>query len=101
MDENLYPRSTEYYQPNEEEDKRVEEAKQAEINAIKQDMNKLQKVLDRWDERIAFYKSTDAIPEEIITDKEKLAIYISANKRIVEILREERSFLESVIDQAA
>ena len=38
MDENLYPRSTEYYQPNEEEDKRVEEAKQAEINAIKQDM---------------------------------------------------------------
>lgn len=100
MDENLYPRSTEYYQPN-EEDKRVEEAKQAEINAIKQDMNKLQKVLDRWDERIAFYKSTDAIPEEVITDKEKLAIYVSANKRIVETLREERSFLESVIDQAA
>lgn len=64
-------------------------------------MNKLQKVLDRWDERITFYKSTDAIPEEVITDKEKLAIYISANKRIVEILREERSFLESVIDQAA
>ena len=101
MEDNLYPRSSEYYIPNTEMDKQREEAEKADKAAAARDLNKMQQVLDRWNERIEFYKSTDAIPEDVIADKEKLATYMLAHKRVVEILREERSVIESIIDSAA
>ena len=98
MEDNLYPRSTEYFVPNADMDEQREKAKQAEEEAAKKDLNKLQQIVDRWNERIDFYKSVDAIPEGAIADKEQLAIYMLAHKEVVRILREERSALESVID---
>lgn len=98
MEDNLYPRSTEYFVPNADMDEQREKAKQAEEEATKNDLHKLQQIVDRWNERIDFYKSVDAIPEGAIADKEQLATYMLAHKEVVRILREERSVLESVID---
>lgn len=98
MEDNLYPRSTEYFVPNADMDEQREKAKQAEEEAAKKDLHKLQQIIDRWNERIDFYKSVDAIPKEATTDKEQLAIYMLAHKEVVRILREERSALESIID---
>ena len=98
MEDNLYPRSTEYFVPNADMDEQREKAKQAEEEATKKDLHKLQQIVDRWNERIDFYKSVDAIPEGAIADKEQLAIYMLAHKEVVRILREERSVLESIID---
>ncbi len=98
MEDNLYPRSTEYFVPNADMDEQREKAKQAEEEATKKDLNKLQQIIDRWNERIDYYKSLDAIPNEAVTDKEQLSIYMLAHKEVVRILREERSVLESVIN---
>lgn len=98
MEDNLYPRSTEYFVPNADMDEQREKAKQAEEEAAKKDLNKLQQIVDRWNERIDYYKSLDAIPNEAVTDKEQLSIYMLAHKEVVRILREERSALESIID---
>lgn len=97
MEDNLYPRSTEYFVPNADMDEQREKVKQAEEESAKKDLNKLQQIIDRWNERIDFYKSVDAIPNEAVTDKQ-LSTYMLAHKEVVRILREERSALESIID---
>lgn len=97
MEDNLYPRNTEYFVPNADMDEQREKAKQAEEESAKRDLNKLQQIIDRWNERIDFYKSVDAIPNEAVTDKQ-LSTYMLAHKEVVRILREERSALESIID---
>lgn len=98
MEDNLYPRSTEYFVPNADMDEQREKAKKEENAAVAKELNKLQQIVDRWNERIDFYKSIDAIPEGAIADKEQLATYMLAHKEVVRILREERSALESIID---
>lgn len=98
MEDNLYPRSTEYFVPNADMDEQREKAKEEENAAVAKELNKLQQIVDRWNERIDFYKSVDAIPEGAIADKEQLATYMLAHKEVVRILREERSALESIID---
>lgn len=98
MEDNLYPRSTEYFVPNADMDEQREKAKEEENAAVAKELNKLQQIVDRWNERIDFYKSVDAIPKEATADKEQLAIYMLAHKEVVRILREERSVLESIID---
>ena len=98
MEDNLYPRSTEYFVPNADMDEQREKAKKEENAAVAKELNKLQQIVDRWNERIDFYKAVDANPKEATTDKEQLAIYMLAHKEVVRILREERSALESIID---
>ena len=98
MEDNLYPRSTEYFVPNADMDEQREKAKKAEEEAAKKDLHKLQQIIDRWNERIDYYKSLDAIPNGAVTDKEQLSIHMLAHKEVVRILREERSALESIID---
>lgn len=97
MEDNLYPRSTEYFVPNADMDEQREKAKKEENAAVAKELNKLQQIIDRWNERIDYYKSLDAIPNEAVTDKQ-LSTYMLAHKEVVRILREERSVLESIID---
>ena len=97
MEDNLYPRSTEYFVPNADMDEQREKAKEEENAAVAKELNKLQQIVDRWNERIDYYKSLDAIPNEAVTDKQ-LSTYMLAHKEVVRILREERSVLESIID---
>ena len=84
--------------PNADMDEQREKAKEEENAVVAKELNKLQQIVDRWNERIDFYKSVDAIPNEAVTDKEQLSIYMLAHKEVVRILREERSVLESIID---
>lgn len=98
MEDNLYPRSTEYFVPHADMDEQREKAKKEENAAVAKELNKLQQIIDRWDERIDYYKSLDAIPNEAVTDKEQLSIHMLAHKEVVRILREERSALESIIN---
>lgn len=97
MEDNLYPRSTEYFVPNADMDEQREKAKKEENAAVAKELNKLQQIIDRWNERIDYYKSLDAIPNEAVTDKQ-LSTYMLAHKEVVRILREERSALESIIN---
>lgn len=97
MEDDLYPRSTEYFVPNADMDEQREKAKKEENAAVAKELNKLQQIIDRWNERIDYYKSLDAIPNEAVTDKQ-LSTYMLAHKEVVRILREERSVLESIID---
>lgn len=98
MEDNLYPRSTEYFVPNADMDEQREKAKEEENAAVAKELNKLQQIVDRWNERIDYYKSLDAIPNEAVTDKEQLSIYTLAHKEVVRILRQERSELENIIN---
>ena len=98
MEDNLYPRSTEYFVPNADMDEQREKAKKEENAALAKELNKLQQIVDRWNERIDYYKSLDAIPNEAVTDKEQLSIYMLAHKEVVRILRQERSELENIIN---
>ena len=56
MEDNLYPRSTEYFVPNADMDEQREKAKEAEEEAAKKDLNKLQQIVDRWNERMLSQK---------------------------------------------
>ena len=89
MEDNLYPRSTEYFVPNADMDEQREKAKKEENAAVAKELNKLQ--------RIDYYKSLDAIPNEAVIDKEQLSIYMLAHKEVARILRQERSELENII----
>lgn len=74
-------------------------AEAQEDNAIREARDVLIEILKRLDERIAFYKSVDAIDDEITADPTLLSHTITANKLTAANLQQEREAIQALIDQ--
>lgn len=74
-------------------------AEEQEETAIREARDVLIEILKRLDERIAFYKSIDAIDDEITANPEMLTHTITANKLTAANLQQEREVIQSMIDQ--
>lgn len=96
MSDNLYPRATEHYIVDETEE--LVEAREKEEKAVLDELPIIGEVITNLDEWIDFYKSTDAIPEEVVNDKEKFAFVAYGNKKAVEVLRTERNRLVDLVE---
>lgn len=100
MDTDFIPKGSmsTYYQPfSNKEQKRKSKEEQVETE---KNLDILQQILARLDERIALYQSLESIPEDTITKPELLAQTIHANKMTVENLKQERGVISDIIDAA-
>jgi len=77
-----------------------DEAVQKEENAIREARDVLNMILKQMDERIALYKSIDAIDDTITADPILLAHTITANKLTATNLQQERDLIAGLIEQA-
>lgn len=74
-------------------------SEEQEENAIREARDVLIQIVERLDERIAFYKSVDAISDEITSNPELLTHTITANKLTAANLQQEREVIQAMIDQ--
>lgn len=83
-----------YFLPREPQEQQIdrkrEQAQATEQEAILQDL------IDRWDERINFYESVKAIPDEVKLDPEAFMKIVTVNSEIVDILKAEKEYIESI-----
>lgn len=95
VEDNVYPNDGRFYSPFAEDTKVDSETKQAEVN---QDV--LNKILERLDERIAFYDSVNSVPDEALTDPAKHMHYTASNKMTRNNLYMERNEIAILIESA-
>lgn len=74
-------------------------AEEQEEQAIREARDVLKQIVERLDDRIAHYKSVDAIPDSIVADKELLSHNMAANKLTAANLEQEREVIQALIDQ--
>ena len=67
--------------------------------AIKDAQGVLQQIIDRLNERIDFYKSVEAIDDDVTANPELLAQTVIANKLVVANLTQERNTIQGLIDK--
>jgi hypothetical protein len=96
QDEDLYPNDSSYFLPREPADqvraRSKEKAKALQGLAVLRDMIK------RFDERIAFYESVSSIPNEVRDDPQKFLIMHNSNTMSADNLRQEKEYIESLLD---
>jgi len=61
----------------------------------------IKEFMARLDERIAFYGSVDAIPDEVKTKPEQFLIVHNANELTRDNLRSEKEYMTSLMEQHA
>lgn len=93
----LYPRSSEFYAPGVEEDKQRQKEREAEEQQILREMKNIGAVIERLRDRVAFYRSNNAIPMDIATDPTKAAHMMLAHKIAADALETELTNLQSLI----
>lgn len=93
-DNKIYPNTTEYYVPEDTATK----AREAELDLVEAESGIIREFFDRLDERIKFFSSIDAIPEDIQGDEKKFMYHAGVNKLLVSVLREERAAFETLLD---
>lgn len=74
-------------------------AEEQEESAVREARDVLVQIVNRLDERIAFYKSIDSIDDEITANPELLTHTITANKLTAANLTQERETIQALIDQ--
>jgi hypothetical protein len=92
--DNLYPNDGTYFTlstPQDQVDEQTKQDKQAEKVAPL-----LKESIDRLKERIDFYKTIDAIDEDVLLEPELFMHVIAANKIVVQILSAERRILQNL-----
>ena len=82
-----------YYQPFTKKTRLTEEE-----NDVEKNRKVLEKILDRFDERIAFYQSLESIEADVIADPALLAQTVHAHKLTVQNLQTERGIIENLIN---
>lgn len=93
--DDLYPNDGEVYilqQPFEIE----KEIKDEEAQALKSEPL-LKKTMDHLSNRIAHYKSIDAIPEDTLANPEEFMHVVAAQKVVVSILESEKELLRQLL----
>jgi hypothetical protein len=85
--------------PREPADQAV--ARKKETASTLESIAVLKNILKRLDERIEFYGSVDSIPDHVKLDVEKFLIQHNANELTRSNLRDEKEFIEGVIEANA
>ena len=94
MNNNLYPRSSEYiHQPPKE----LVEEQEAEKTLVFRESEVIRQVIKNLEKRIDFYLTIDALPD----DERDLVIAVQANKKAVRALREEKEKLELMLEPSS
>lgn len=97
MEDDVYPNNGEFVagvprEPIEQAlSRKKEKAQAAEFSTVLQDL------LSRWEDKIKFYESVRAIPEEVKLKPEEFMQAVTLNAVIVEILEAEKEYIESII----
>lgn len=94
MDDNLYPKSG--YRPSEPTLQQIEKAKEAA--QVQKALPLIQDILDRFAEKIEFYKSVDSVPEEVLTFPDEFMHYIATNKLVASMLQAELDYLNELVE---
>lgn len=94
--DNVYPNNGEYFIPREPQEMRVE--RQKEKAKVLEAKKLSEEILDRYDDRIAFYDSVDSIDASIRSNEEKFLRAWVVNREVKSILQAERDWLEGLIE---
>ena len=85
-----------YFVPQEPKDQVI--ARKKEQAMALESIELLKDIVERLDERIAFYRSTEAIPDNLKTRPEEFMHLYSTYDLTAKTLESERSFIQDIID---
>lgn len=96
QEDNLYPNHGDYFgrQPIEQE---RDDKKEAKAYTDQRDI--IAEFITRLDKQVEHYKSTDAIPAEVLTDPNEFMHVVAANKIVAEVFKLELNRFETLRDQ--
>lgn len=95
FEENLYPRSSQFYSPNEPKEQKEERDKEKEAVLASEPIIKA--VIERLQGRIEFYSSVDSVPKELIGSPTDFMHQIAINKGMKAELLAEKEGLENML----
>lgn len=96
QEDNMYLNDGEYFQ-NVLKPKDQANEQENQKNEVLTALPLLNEMVKRFEERIAFYQSIDAIPDEVVSIPEELAHVIQGNKLAARCLKNEKNILEGMI----
>lgn len=94
--DDLYPSDGSYFLPKEPADQKV--ARQKERAKTLETINVLKDIVNRLENRIEFYASVDAMPDDVKDDPVKFMNMHNANELTRDNLRSEKEYIESLIE---
>lgn len=97
MSDNLYPNDGQYFPLSEPQDQKDE--KEAEQNDVLSLIPTLKNFVERMEEKIAFYKSVDAVDEEQLLNPDEFMHVIAANKLVAQCLTAEMEYFKGLMDE--
>ena len=93
--EDLYPNDSSYFLPTEPQDQVI--ARRKEKASTLEAINVLKEVVQRLEDRIAFYASVDSIPAAVKAKPQQFLIVFNANQLTRDNLRSEKEYIEQLI----
>lgn len=96
MDDNLYPRSG-AYRPLEPTNQILEKQK-IEAQVVKA-LPLIQELLTRFEEKVAFFKSIDSVPEDVLTIPDEFMHIVAANKLVAGMLEAELNYMRELVEE--
>lgn len=97
-DDNLIPNPTHYFLPS--EDQALASERQQEKGEVRDALPVIKDIIERFNDRIAFYSSVDSIPETQQIDPAQFMIAHKTNQAMTGVLRAEKEYLESLLEDA-
>lgn len=94
--EDLYPNDSSYWLPSEPREQKI--ARKKEQAKTLEAVNVLKEIVKRLDERIEYFGTVDAIPDEVKYDPTAFLNMHNANQMVRNCLRSEKEYIESIID---
>lgn len=97
QEDNLYPNDGEFFgvQVSDEQTQDKEREQQEVIGSIPV----LNEIVKRFDDRIEFFGSVRAYPDDVKTDPAKFMHTVAANDILVANLESERDYIKGLIDE--
>ena len=93
--DNLYPRSG-AYRPMEPRNQQL--LNQMENVQVVKALPLIQDIIKRFEERVSFYGSIDAVPEDVLTLPDEFMHLVAANKLTKSLLQAELEYLKELVE---
>lgn len=94
--DDLLPNDGTYFMPREPVEQ-VVDRKRERAQSL-EDLSLLKEIIGRFDRRIEFYSSVDAMPDDVKTDPVKFMNMHNSNQLTRDSLNSEREYLQSLLD---
>lgn len=93
-DDDVYINDGTYFLPREPKEQKIDRTRERAQTTEQRKI--LEELINRWEERIEFYESVHAIPDEVKLNPELFMKVVTVNKEIVDILLAEKQYIESL-----